>query len=202
MVTIWTDPRGTIRGILNRDLKEGVNALVTAYGFLTGLSMVLLYPPATQSGALLMMGVGALAGLLYIPVAWLMFWIITHLFRWLGDFIYNRKIPRELIRPAVAWSFPPLMIAAFCSTASTLLSGMASERFEILFLLADLAIAGVTTIYALYIGSQTVSEAMDLGSGWNGLVLQLIVGMIIGAAIVAVAFALIATVGIGFFLAT
>ncbi|MBS0626222.1 MAG: YIP1 family protein [Verrucomicrobia bacterium] len=106
-LTMWTQPRETIRGIVHANPRYGVLWLSTVY-VLQSLFFILNFQSFGLSFSLASILVPVLVIAPIFAVVWVFFygWILYITGRWLGG-----MAPRSHLRTALAWSKIPMVIA-------------------------------------------------------------------------------------------
>lgn len=189
-ISIWTQPRATMRQILDTD----PNARIWLLAAIGGVSHAL--SSASQSGAIETMGLGVLIASSIVVgalVGIVGLWVGAYLVKWTGGWIGGQGSLVE-VRSALAWSNVPAAWGLILWGLTIVLFGDAAfsdagPDFETLGGMAVLMLSIVVTalvleIWQIVIALKCIGEAHGF-SAWKALAsMLLIAGLILGSTLV------------------
>ncbi len=191
LVTIWTEPRETIRRIVAVNPRFWVKRLAVLAGLEVGVNMWHRWPgqasPATLVAGLIVWP------LLMIPMLYLVAWLIRITGRTLGG-----QAEAPALRAALAWAYVPLVAMLPLILVSTVLApgGEPASRLATVVMLLIAVLSLAASSWTLVIECQGVAEVQGYASAWRGLGNVLLALLVVVAASVVVGVVLGVVVGI------
>lgn len=193
-LTIWLQPRDTIRRIVRRNPRYFVIALAAIAGITSSLSSMPGRSGGAEDSVRQLLLVAFLAGpLLGLLGVFLGGWLVRLTGRWLLE---GRGGARE-VRAALAWGELPGVVALplwLLATAAFGTAVLAQRTFDLVgaspvYALFAISIVGLRT-WGLILTAHTVAEVQGYRSAWKGLLnlllAVLLIGLVAGAAVVGI----------------
>ena len=195
-VSIWTQPRATMRAILDTDPRKHVLLLV----ILGGLVTVLDRPSPGSGGDELLLPDGLLPGAIIGPLLALLAWGVgSWLVRWTGSLLGGEASLVET-RAAVAWAHVPWIVGALLLWLLSL--GLAAaglfpaEGSGLSLVLLPVGIIELVILgWAFVISLKCLGEAHGF-SAWKALGAELIAGVLMVAGALVFACGFVALLGV------
>lgn len=190
-VSIWTDPRTTIRRIVKRDPTEGVTLLM----MLTGVSGMLdrgsLGDAVDDVPLLLILFLVVLFGSIGGMIS---FWISSLQMKFVGSWLLDGSATRAELKAAMAWGMVPRISVMILLIPMTMIFGkdfFSDKLFEVeltsgqeLLLIIHELLTVACMCWSLIIASKAIAEVQGFRSSWYGflnivLVFVVMVGVIL-----------------------
>jgi hypothetical protein len=190
-VSIWTDPRTTIRRIVKRDPTEGVTLLVALFGISNSLDRGSLGDAADDLPLFVILLVaivlGSLSGLASL-------WLPSHLMKFVGSWLLEGRASRAELKAAMAWGMVPRISVMILLIPMIMVFGkdFFSDKFfeveptsgqELLLIIHEL-LTVACICWSIIIASMAIAEVQGFRSAWYGflnivLAFVVVVGVII-----------------------
>lgn len=173
--TIWTQPRATVRRLVESDPGYGVTFLAGLGGISHALDRASLKSSGDTLSLPVILGVACVLG----PLGGLLgLWVSSLVLRVAGAWIGGVATSRQL-RTAIAWATVPTLCGSTMWVPQLALFGaemftsdtpkMDANPTLVLLLLASAAVQIVGGLWTAVIGCQTIAEVQGFRSGWAGL---------------------------------
>ena len=190
LLTIWTEPRATIRRIVAVDPGFWVNRIAALVGLVFAIAFFNSAADAGLTGGAT--GMSSTMGIILAVVLWPPLMILALYFSaWLtrltGAWLLDGQAGSPAIRTALAWSYIPLLVLLPLAVLAPVLSRVSAGGSGLAT--AVLAIFGLlyltATIWCLVIQCKGVAEVQGFRSAWKGLLNILLPGLLfVGAGVV------------------
>ena len=183
LLTIWTEPRATIRCIVAVDPGFWVNRIAALVGLVFAIAFFNSAADAGLTGGAT--GMSSTMGIILAVVLWPPLMILALYFSaWLtrltGAWLLDGQAGSPAIRTALAWSYIPLLVLLPLAVLAPVLSRVSAGGSGLAT--AVLAIFGLlyltATIWCLVIQCQGVAEVQGFRSAWKGLLNILLPGLL------------------------
>lgn len=183
LLTIWTEPRATIRRIVDVDSGFWVNRLAALVGLVFAVAFLSNTPEQALPGA---GAVAFIAGIvLWPPMMILGVYVSAWMTRVTGAWLLDGKADSMAIRTAMAWSYIPLLtllpLAILAGVLSRASAGGNTGATAILAIFGLLYL--VATIWCIVIQANGVAEVQGFRSAWKGFLNVMLPGLLVFGAV-------------------
>lgn len=180
LVGMITQPRATVRDILDTDPGYQVHTLAIVGGVAAQVMSYLIAPFGFGGSLVAQAAIGAVSGLvgLYVGGA---------VYGWVGRLLGGRGTARE-VRAALAWSQVPILWATLLMIVGSMVR--AGLRLNDSSGLVTLVIVAVAQFWVMVVQLKAIGEAHDF-SAWRALAMMMIIGVVLALVMVGVGWALL-----------
>jgi Yip1 domain len=186
-LTMWTQPRGTIRTIVDTDPSRSVLVLAMIYGFSSTINQWLSMNTSDTVPLPLLLGIALVVGAIFGVIG---NWVAAVLVRWTGSWLGGMATLQEC-RAAIAWGSIPCLANLAIMLGLTAVfghglfrsGGIDDDKMAHAILLMTVGLGQITLgIWMLVLTLKAVGEVHEF-SAWKALGAFILVGLVLAGII-------------------